>query len=137
MISLRRTIYFFTLLIFSGCTNTENSSKFSATVENDSLNDSLVQILEVILKKDQMYRSDTNFFKQQVQAEYDRSNQIQVDSIIKRYGWPDPKFVGKEGITAMFLVIQHSDIKTQRKYIPMVRRAVMDHKLEGKQWAYF
>lgn len=47
-----------------------------------------------------------------------------VDSIYKKYGWLAYSQVGYNGSMAQFLVIQHSDLKTQMKWLPLVKNAV-------------
>jgi hypothetical protein len=51
-----------------------------------------------------------------------------VKQIISEHGWLGPLEVGREGNAALFLVIQHSDTATQRKYLPVLRQAVENHK---------
>jgi len=53
---------------------------------------------------------------------------IRVKQIISEFGWLGPLEVGREGNAALFLVIQHSDTATQRKYLPILRQAVENHK---------
>ncbi|MBV4358252.1 DUF6624 domain-containing protein [Pinibacter aurantiacus] len=59
---------------------------------------------------------------------YDSINLIKVKQIIDTYGWPGSDVVGFEGNLAIFLVIQHADLATQEKYLPMVRDAVKTGK---------
>jgi hypothetical protein len=65
----------------------------------------------------------------------DYFNLIKVKAIIKKYGWLGPDVVGTQGNEALFLVIQHADLATQKEYLPMMRQAVIDRKASGKQWA--
>lgn len=43
--------------------------------------------------------------------------------------------VGNKGSTTLFLVIQHADLGTQVKYLPMVREAVKQHKAQASNLA--
>jgi hypothetical protein len=45
------------------------------------------------------------------------------------------KEVGNQAITALFMVIQHSNKSTQEKYLPLMREAVKDGKAKGKSLA--
>lgn len=54
----------------------------------------------------------------------DSTNLIAVRGILDEYGWPSASVVGS-GNNALFLVIQHSDLTTQERYLPMMRDAVM------------
>jgi hypothetical protein len=63
--------------------------------------------------------------------EKDSISQIRVQQILDQYGWLGPKEVGEQGSSALFLVIQHSRLPTQEKYLPMIRQAVIDGKAKG------
>ncbi|MCB0698803.1 MAG: hypothetical protein H6551_10550 [Chitinophagales bacterium] len=54
----------------------------------------------------------------------DSLNVITVTQIIDKYGWLGPEQIGFPGNQALFLVIQHADIKTQMKYLPVMKEAV-------------
>jgi hypothetical protein len=58
----------------------------------------------------------------------DSVNLIKVTAILDKYGWLGPDVVGQQGSGTLFLVIQHSDQKTQEKYLPMMREAVKNGK---------
>ena len=47
-----------------------------------------------------------------------------VTKILDTKGWVGSDKVGAQANQALFLVIQHADIKTQQKYLPMMREAV-------------
>ena len=65
------------------------------------------------------------------QEALDRRNQDQLDRIIKDYGWPTVKWAGREGTEGAFFVVQHADLDYQKKYLPMVRRAVAQDDLSA------
>lgn len=54
----------------------------------------------------------------------DSINEIKVVKILDERGWLGPDIVGQQGNSTLFLVIQHADIATQQKYLPMMRDAV-------------
>jgi len=100
----------------------------------------LLPLLDTIYKDDQSYRielgnsvknnsnqkildSIRNIIKQK-----DESNLSKVDKIIKKHGWLGPQEVGMNGSQGIFLVIQHADLETQKKYLPLVRQAEKDGK---------
>ncbi len=58
----------------------------------------------------------------------DSIHTVRVSYILDKYGWLGKDEVGKIGNNTLFLVIQHSDLKTQQKYLPMVRNAVKEGK---------
>jgi hypothetical protein len=54
----------------------------------------------------------------------DSINLIKVTEILDKYGWVGADKIGGQANQTLFIVIQHSDLKTQQKYLPMVREAV-------------
>jgi hypothetical protein len=54
----------------------------------------------------------------------DSLNLIKVIQILDTKGWVSKDFVGSQGNLTLFLVIQHSNLKTQQKYLPIMREAV-------------
>jgi hypothetical protein len=59
-------------------------------------------------------------------VENDSINLIKVKNILDEYGWLGADIIGRQGNTTLFLVIQHADLETQEKYLPMMRSAVED-----------
>ncbi|QKG58857.1 hypothetical protein GKZ68_05815 [Hymenobacter sp. BRD128] len=53
----------------------------------------------------------------------DARNLPRVMAIIDKYGWPGTSLVGRSGSLAAFLVIQHSNLATMQKYLPVMRTA--------------
>jgi hypothetical protein len=51
-------------------------------------------------------------------------NQIIVKKILDERGWLGEEIIGHYGNMALFLVIQHSNLETQEKYLSMIREAV-------------
>ncbi|MDE6559920.1 MAG: hypothetical protein K2K75_00915, partial [Muribaculaceae bacterium] len=58
----------------------------------------------------------------QEMKEIDSKNLIEVDNILREYGWPGKDKVGDECV-AKWLVIQHADVDSQRKALPMLKLA--------------
>lgn len=54
----------------------------------------------------------------------DSLNLIRVLKILDEKGWVGKDKVGQQANQTLFLVIQHSDLKIQQKYLPMMREAV-------------
>ena len=101
------------------------------------LNKPLAQKLETIYFIDQNNRPKTdsiaqkygynskelaNFWKA-IHAN-DSIDLLEVEKILDQYGWLGADVVGNKGNSALFLVIQHSNLKTQEKYLPMMTEAV-------------
>lgn len=108
----------------------------------------LIASLDTIFQNDQRYRlksdsvekkfghnskeniqliSETNF--------NDSLNTIKVKNIIDKYGWLGEDVIGANGNRTLFLVIQHADIVTQEKYLPILRDAVKNSRARGSQLA--
>ena len=65
-----------------------------------------------------------------IMNETDSLNVITVSKILDKHGWLGKDIVGTQGSKALFLVIQHaSDLRIQLKYLPMMKRAAKDGKL--------
>lgn len=116
--------------------------------EEEKYNKPLVRQLDSIYTEDQMsrvrmdtiqkqYGFDSKEMKSLISTmnEKDSVNLIKVKSILDQYGWLGPDVIGGQGNTTLFLVIQHADLKTQEKYLPMMREAVKNGKAEGSQLA--
>jgi hypothetical protein len=65
----------------------------------------------------------------------DSLNLIRVKTILDKYGWLGADVVGWQGNSTLFLVIQHADISTQEKYLPMMRAAVKNKKAQASSLA--
>jgi hypothetical protein len=65
----------------------------------------------------------------------DSVNLSAVKIILDTYGWVGSDVVGEIGNLTLFLVIQHADLKTQEKYLPMMKDAVNRHKASGSDLA--
>lgn len=60
----------------------------------------------------------------------DSVNLVQVKAILDQYGWVGEEKVGPQANMTLFLVIQHADLATQQKYLPMMRAAVKAKKAQ-------
>jgi hypothetical protein len=86
--------------------------------------------LEVILERDQKTRKGTDSVA--FVHFIDSTNLVQVESLIAKYGWLGQSFVGARGNQTIFLVIQHADLVTQEKYLPMLQKSVEEG--ESRPW---
>jgi len=55
----------------------------------------------------------------------DSINLLKVKKILDEKGWVGKDKVGTQANSALFLVIQHADLETQKKYLPMMKDAVI------------
>lgn len=97
----------------------------------------LVQTLENIYKDDQKYRQvNANMeIDPKEMALLDELNLIKVKAILDKNGWPDSLLISDPEHISLFLVIQHSDIQTQNKYLPVFKEAMSRGKLNPKHVA--
>jgi hypothetical protein len=65
----------------------------------------------------------------------DSINEIKVTKILDEHGWLGADVIGGKGNQTLFLVIQHADIETQIKYLPMMREAVKEGKAQSSSLA--
>jgi len=97
----------------------------------------LVAILDTIYDDDQKYRKQIDEIQEkygreseemkshwEIIKQKDSVNLIRVKKILDEKGWLGADVVGGKGNQTLFLVIQHADIETQEKYLPVMREAV-------------
>lgn len=65
----------------------------------------------------------------------DARNLPRVTAIIDQYGWPGNSLVGRSGSLTAFLVIQHSNLATMQKYLPLMRQAAAKGELAKQNLA--
>ncbi len=58
--------------------------------------------------------------------EKDSINLIKIKKILDERGWLGSNIIGGQGNSTLFLVIQHSGLETEIKYLPMMREAVKE-----------
>lgn len=93
--------------------------------------------LERVHEDDQYYRQQLGGIQekyghdsQEIRAHWeliqkqDSINLIKVKKILDEHGWLGWNLVGPRANSALFLVIQHADIETQEKYLPLLGEAV-------------
>jgi hypothetical protein len=79
--------------------------------------------LETIFESDQSSR--INDSDPEIMHLTDSLNLIEVESIISQYGWLGKSMIGSKANVALFLVIQHSNLETQKKYYPLLEKSVL------------
>jgi len=62
-------------------------------------------------------------------------NLLLLDSITKNSGWPKKSDVGEYPAVAAFLVVQHSDLNSQKTYLPYLKKAVRQHEARKQDLA--
>jgi len=113
----------------------------SFNIDSTKLNKSLVASLDTIYNDDQATRwkfvnaennkagsTEIDSLKD-IMIEKDKQNLVKVNYILSKYGWLGPQAVGINGSQALFLVIQHADLNTQKMYLPMIIKAEKDGEI--------
>ncbi|MDR2650994.1 MAG: hypothetical protein LBC68_01590 [Prevotellaceae bacterium] len=96
------------------------SAKFASIYQEDR------QIKFEIGETEQKYGRNSDEMKQILKTinEKNAANVVEVTKILDEKGWLGADIIGEKGSNALFSVIQNADIKTQEKYLPMLREAV-------------
>jgi len=109
----------------------------------------LAKQLDSIYEEDQKYRKqissvmkefgqDSEEFQEfaMTMVKTDASNLAVVKQILDDYGWLGPDAVGEKANQTLFLVIQHADLETQQKYMPMMEQAIENGKAKPQNFAF-
>jgi len=110
--------------------------------------DSLKTLLETVYKNDQEPRIELEkLIKQygrnsaQVTAAWpgvahlDSINLGIVKSVIDKYGWLSSRQTSPNANSALFLTIQHANLKVQVKYLPVLKAAIAGGKADPQDYA--
>lgn len=116
-------LFLFLLIFFPGFASSQGTD--TTAIKNQ---------LVAIFDRDQKTRkgSDSAAFVQYI----DSCNLVAVESLIAKYGWPGKSFVGAKGNYTIWLVIQHADLATQEKYLPMMKESVAKNESRPVDLAY-
>lgn len=111
--------------------------KANKQVADAKLDKYLVAVLDTVWQEDQKYREQISEIRRKYGRESaemnalwetikkkDSINLIRVKNILNKRGWLGPDIIGYRGSSALFLVVQHADLESQSKYLPMIREAV-------------
>lgn len=109
------------------------------------ITENLIAVLDTIWQTEQtpirlrdslmrIYGAESKEYKEQ-QLIYEKNhiiNEKKVRNILDYYGWPTKEVIGEQGNWTIFNVIQHADNEVRIKYLPMMRKAVKEKKLEPR-----
>lgn len=70
-----------------------------------------------------------------VKEKINQENQRLLDSIISVKGWPKISQVGSTAASTAFLIIQHSTLEKQQKYLPIIRELCETQEAEWESYA--
>ncbi len=136
---MKQTYLIITLLLslslFSQTQEKKDFKELIATLDSIYHFDQVIREQSRELEKEYDWKSDEmqNLWKEMYIQ--DSINLIKVEKIISKYGWLGEDDIGKQGNTTVFLVIQHADIATQEKYLPILQDAVEKGNATGSELA--
>ncbi|MCA0131731.1 DUF6624 domain-containing protein [Winogradskyella alexanderae] len=132
----------FCLLIAISCSDNNKSKEIKKTVEKQ---ENLIAVLDTIWKTEQLpirsrdslielYGVNHDLVKEQnlIIDKNHAINEEKVKTILEKYGWPTKEMIGEQGNWTICNVIQHSENKVRLQYLPLMRQAVNDKKLEPR-----
>lgn len=98
---------------------------------------SVAATLEKVYQEDQRYRQQLGQIEEQygrdseemqehweLISRTDSINLVTVKAVLDKHGWLGFDLIGRNANNALFLVIQHADLESQKTYLPMLREAV-------------
>jgi hypothetical protein len=137
-----RFIFILFLLITISCTNKNKSRK---TITSIDRTENLIGVLDTIWEKEQtpirLRDSLINIYGAEskeaelYQKEYRKNHTLNIKKIKKildKSDWPELTQIGEQGSRTICNVLQHADQETREHYIPLMKQAVLDKKLEPR-----
>ena len=132
-----RLLPLFTLFLITACSTNHDSKETVAGPTED-----LVAILDTVWRTEQeplslrdslmeVYGVESKEAQEQ-QEIYEKNhviNEKKVRAILDKNGWPEKEVIGEQGNRTICNVIQHADNDIRIKYLPMMKQAVKDKKL--------
>ncbi|MDF1695786.1 MAG: hypothetical protein P1U56_08150 [Saprospiraceae bacterium] len=134
-----RILLFFMLFSIISCSNKKEKKE---SLSSEKSEENLVAILDTIWRTEQqpirlrdslgkVHGYESVEFKKQNEI-YHKNHDINEKKILKildSKGWPSKNSIGDQGNLTICNVLQHSDIETRKKYLPLMRQAVKEKKL--------
>lgn len=137
-----RFIFILFLLITISCTNKNKSKKTATSIDRT---ENLIAVLDTIWEKEQtpirLRDSLINIYgveskeAEVYQKEYRKNHTLNIKKIKKildKYDWPELTQIGEQGNRTICNVLQHANQETREHYIPLMKQAVLDKKLEPR-----
>lgn len=120
-------IYILFLISFLNSYCFSQSNNYARNIDKLTL-ERIKTTLDSVFDEDQKYRNSeqkeisANDIKKMESA--DKANFELVSEIIDEYGWLGTSQIGSKANSALFLVLQHTDVKNQEKYFEVMKKAV-------------
>jgi len=123
----------------------EKKTSLESQEENSMERKDLIVILDTIqrldreplIMRDSMGKiygpeSEEAQFYQRIFWKNHPSNIKKIREILGKENWPDSTLIGPQGNEIICTILQHSDQETREHYIPRMKQAVLDKKLEAR-----
>ncbi|MBA21829.1 MAG: hypothetical protein CMP52_00580 [Flavobacteriales bacterium] len=137
---MKKLIFLF--IFIQSCSNNNKSKKTETSIDRA---ENFIAVLDTVWETEQtpirlrdslmrIYGVESKEYKEQ-QLTYEKNhiiNEKKVRTILDNYGWPTKEMVGEQGNWTICNVIQHADNEVRIKYLPMMREAVKEKKLEPR-----
>jgi tetratricopeptide (TPR) repeat protein len=81
------------------------------------------------------FKGGVDFSENYVFENVDSINTVFLDSVVNSVGWPTYSLVGNISGDYMFYILQHSDRKHLKRYIPLLEEAVKQNEADKFLWA--
>ncbi len=92
-------------------------------------------LLPIVIEKFGRESEEYKYIWSQIQRQ-DSISSNKLFEILDNYGWVGQSRVGSTANQAIWLTIQHSDIETQEKYLPLLQESVKNEESEGWHLAF-
>jgi hypothetical protein len=115
----------FVLLTVAACATTQPTPmdlRHELETMFDSDQSHRMEIQDMVMKGDTKSPQLKELMKQQ--QSIDEANLKRLKEIVDSGGWPKLSVVGKKAAMAAFLIVQHADLETQKKYLPLLTESV-------------
>jgi hypothetical protein len=136
-----RFIFILFLLITISCTNKNNSKETTTSIDRT---ENFIAVLDTIWEREQtpirfrdslitIYGAESKE-AEVYQKEYRKNHSLNIKKIkriLDKYDWPELAQIGEQGNRTICNVLQHADQETREHYIPLMKQAVLDKKLEA------
>lgn len=119
---------------------------FAAEANAQVVNENLREELIAMRDQDQRARDECNIGTTDervkcyatMSATVDKANTRRINEIYRSIGFPDAKKVGKDGVDAFLLILQHSnDIELKQKCLTGITKAFQAKQLSASDYANF
>ena len=69
------------------------------------------------------------------QSLVDAAHMARLEEVVSQFGWPTISTFGPQAATAAFLILQHSELDMQQKYLAVFRDAAQSGEARGSSYA--